>query len=156
MTPQEGRSQGTPRGGADEAPRGDESMVLNFLQQLGTKMDDITSRVTQVEKRTARANAKRKLRRMKMSQNPRRNAIPPRRLINDFDEEAGQGKEIVQEEEPLDRDEIPSKKKRGNTARRRAPADPAPSEARYTSVLDSMGRRLNEQDLRMKLDRIHA
>ena len=67
-------------------------MVLNFLQQLGTKMDVITSRVTQVEKRTARANAKRKLRRMKMSQNPRRNTIPPRRLINDFDEEAGQRK----------------------------------------------------------------
>ena len=157
VTPQEGRSQETPRGGADEAPRGDESMVLNFLQQLGTKMDAITSRVTQVEKRTARANAKRKLRRMKMSQNPRRNAIPPKRLINDFDEEAGQGKEIVQEEEPLEWDEIPpKKKKRGNTARRRAPADPAPSEARSTNVLDRMGRRLTEHDLRMKLDRIHA
>ena len=89
VTPQGGRSQETPRGGADEAPRVEESMVLDFLQQLGTKMDAITSRVTRVEKRTARANAKRKLRRMKMSQNPRRNTIPPRRLINDFDEEAG-------------------------------------------------------------------
>ena len=81
MTPQGGRSQETPRGGggggAYEAPRGDESMVLDFLQQLGTKMDAITSRVTQVEKRTTRANAKRKLRRMKMSQNPRRNTIRP-------------------------------------------------------------------------------
>ena len=67
MTPQERRSEGTPRGGADKAPQGDESMVLNFLQQLGTKMDAITSRVTQVERKIARANAKRKLRRMKMS-----------------------------------------------------------------------------------------
>ena len=111
-------------------------MILNFLQHLGTKMDAITSRVTQVEKKTARANAKR----MKMSQNSRRNAIPPRRLINDFDEEAGKGKEIGQGKEPLEWDEIPlKKKKRGNTARKRAPTDPAPSEARSTSVLDRMG-----------------
>ena len=157
MTPQGGRSQETPRGGADEAPRVEENMVLDFLQQLGTKMDAITSRVTRVEKRTARANAKRKLRRMKMSQNPRRNAIPPRRLINDFDEEADQGEEVVPEEEPPEWDEIPpKKKKRDATARRRAPANSAPSEARTTSVLDRMGRRLTEHDLRMKLDRIHA
>ena len=115
-------------------------MVFNFLQLLGTKMDAITSRVTQVEKRTTRANAKRKLRRMKISQNPHRNTIPPRRLINDFDEEAGQGKEIAQEEEPLEWDEIPPKKQKWDkTARRRAPADPALSEARTTSVLDRMG-----------------
>ena len=92
-----------------------------------------------------------------MSQNPRRNTIPPRRLINDFDEEAGQEEEVVPEEEPLEWDEIPpKKKKRDATARRRAPASPAPSEARTTSVLDRMGRRLTEHDLRMKLDRIHA
>ena len=45
---------------------------------------------------------------------------------------------------------------RGKTARRRAPTDPASSEARSTNVLDRMWRRLTEHDLRMKLDRIRA
>ena len=130
-------------------------MVLNFLQQLDTKMDAITSCVTQVERKTAKANAKRKLMRMKMSQNPRRNTIPPKRLLNDFDEEDDKGNGIVREEESLEWDEILNKKKkRSNTARRRAPTDPAPSETRSTSVLDRMGRRLTEHALRMKFDRI--
>ncbi|XP_074363199.1 uncharacterized protein LOC141703637 [Apium graveolens] len=123
---------------------------MTYLEGLADQMNQINARMSKVERSSVR-NAKRKARRLKVSQRSWKGKGPQKKLIHDFDDvatETKQKKETSREKEDIPR----GHDERGSQISTRSGPKPASSEARSTSVLDRVGRKLSEHDLRLKLE----
>ncbi|KAL8091667.1 hypothetical protein AgCh_034072 [Apium graveolens] len=123
----------------------DEQAAMTYLEGLADQMNEINTWISRVERNSGR-NAKGKARHLKVSQRSWKGKSPQKRLIHNFDDattETKQKKEASHEEEdiPQGHDE------RGSQISKRSRQKPASSEARSTSVLDRVGKKLSEHDL---------
>ncbi|KAL8110311.1 hypothetical protein AgCh_026149 [Apium graveolens] len=103
-------------------------------RRAGRSDDQINARMSRVE-RSSVWNAKRKARRLKVSQRSWKGKGPQKKLIHDFDDvatETKQKKETSREKEDIPR----GHDERGSQISTRSGQKPASSEARSTSVLD--------------------
>ena len=106
--------------------------------------------MSKVERSSVR-NAKRKARRLKVSQRSWKGKGPQKKLIHDFDDVATETKQ--KKETSREKEDIPQgHDERGSQISTRSGPKPASSEARSTSVLDRVCRKLSEHDLRLKLE----
>ncbi|KAL8093454.1 hypothetical protein AgCh_035365 [Apium graveolens] len=126
----------------------DGQAVMTYLEGLADQMNEINARMSRVGKSSVR-NAKRKARRLKVSQYSWKGKSPQKRLIHEFDDaetETKQKKEASLGEEGIPQDRI----ERGSQTSKRSGQKPASSEERSTSVLDRVGKKLSEHDLSKK------
>ena len=111
---------------------------MEYMQKLSKEVKTIQTQVARMDKRGSKKKITfKKTRRMGAS------SMTPRNLENDFNREAEGGGALETDEVP------PSQVIRGSN---RSHRQPTPSAPRRTSVLDRVGRRLTEHDLRLKLE----
>ncbi|KAL8102954.1 hypothetical protein AgCh_027474 [Apium graveolens] len=151
--PERGRAHAPRESGTTSTNRNrGRAAVMTYLEGLADQMNKINARMSRVE-RSSVQNAKRKAHRLKVFQRSWKGKGPQKRLIHDFDDaetETKHKKEASHEEDDITQDQA----ERGSQISKRSGQKPASSEARSTSVLDRVGKKLSEHDLRLKLENL--
>ena len=125
----------------------DGQKILGYLEGIEFQFKTMNTRLAKVEQNSIK-NAKRKARRLKGTKDKKDKTS--KKLIHEFDEVA----DGLKKTGSLETDEIsPSQEERGSQAPSEPRHEPASSEARSTSVLDRIGKKLTEHDLRLRLEK---
>ncbi|KAK1404551.1 hypothetical protein POM88_004156 [Heracleum sosnowskyi] len=125
----------------------DGQKILGYLEGIELQFKAMNARLAKVEHNSIK-NAKRKARRLKGTKDKKDKTS--KKLILEFDEVADGMKKTGS----LETDEIsPSQEERGSHASSEPRHEPASSEARSTSVLDRIGKKITEHDLRLRLEK---
>ncbi|KAL8091668.1 hypothetical protein AgCh_034073 [Apium graveolens] len=120
-----------------------EQAAMTYLEGLADQMNEINTWISRVERCSGR-NDKGKAHRLKVSQRSWKGKIPQKRLIHDFEDATTETKQKI--EASHEEEDIPQgHDERGSQISKRSGQKPSSSQARLTSVLDRVGKKLKRR-----------